>query len=70
MKAHIFKSKSAVDDSRKNVLSTVLLHIVKTMLPVYFAMYVVLLLTGPGKIALDTLIYNKFCPHGKKNTEG
>ena len=36
----------------------------------YFAMYVVLLLTGPGKIALDTLIYNKFCPHGKKNTEG
>ena len=40
MKAHILKTKPAVDNSRKNVLSTVLLHIVKTMLPVYFAMYV------------------------------
>ena len=39
MKAHIFKSKSAVDNSRKNVLSTVLLHIIKTMLPVYFTLY-------------------------------
>ena len=40
MKAHILKTKPAVDNSRKNMLSTVLLHIVKTMLPVYFAMYV------------------------------
>ena len=36
----------------------------------YFAMYVVLLLTGPGKIALHTLVYNKFCLHRKKHTEG
>jgi len=35
----------------------------------YLAMYVVLLLTGPGKIALDTLIYNRFCPHSKKGKE-
>ena len=32
----------------------------------YMGVYVTLLLTGPGKIALDTPIYNKFCPHGKK----
>lgn len=30
----------------------------------YFLIYVVILLTGPGKISLDTLIYNKFCPRG------
>lgn len=36
----------------------------------YLSMYVVLLLTGPGKIALDTILYNKFCPRGrKKSTE-
>lgn len=35
----------------------------------YLGMYVVLLLTGPGKIALDTILYNKFCPHAKKKLE-
>lgn len=32
----------------------------------YLVIYVTLLLVGPGKIALDTLIYNRFCPHGKR----
>lgn len=31
----------------------------------YFSLYVVLLLTGPGKIALDTIIYKKWCPKAK-----
>lgn len=36
----------------------------------YTSMYVVLLLTGPGKISLDALIYNRFCPSSrKKNNE-
>ncbi len=34
----------------------------------YMSIYIVILLTGPGKIALDTLIYNKFCPSAKKNS--
>ncbi len=32
----------------------------------YFFMYVVILLTGPGKIALDSLIYKRFCPNSRK----
>ncbi len=36
----------------------------------YFFLYVVILLTGPGKISLDSLIYKRFCPHGKKPNEG
>ncbi|VBB45661.1 DoxX family protein (modular protein) [uncultured Paludibacter sp.] len=34
----------------------------------YLGMYVVLLLTGPGRIALDKLIYDKFCPKAKRKT--
>lgn len=36
---------------------------------IYFAIYIVLLLTGPGKIAIDTLLYNKFCPHAEKQKD-
>lgn len=31
----------------------------------YLGMYIVLLFTGPGKVALDTILYNKFCPRAK-----
>lgn len=34
----------------------------------YLGIYVTLLLTGPGKIAIDTLIYNRFCPSSKNKT--
>lgn len=37
----------------------------REMSMLYFLLYIVILLTGPGKLSLDTLIYNKFCPHGK-----
>ena len=32
----------------------------------YLGMYVVILLTGGGKISLDTLLYSKFCPRAKQ----
>lgn len=35
----------------------------------YFFLYVVIILTGPGKFSLDTLLYNKFCPSSKRKTE-
>ncbi|MFV0390605.1 MAG: DoxX family protein [Paludibacteraceae bacterium] len=35
----------------------------------YMSIYIVLLLTGPGKYALDTFIYKKCCPRGKKSEE-
>ena len=35
----------------------------------YLSMYVVLLLTGPGKISLDSLIYKRFCQHPKCKNE-
>ncbi len=35
----------------------------------YLGVYVTLLLAGPGKYAIDTLIYNRFCPRAKKKTE-
>lgn len=35
----------------------------KELALVYLIIYLVLLLTGPGKIALDRLIYNRFCPN-------
>lgn len=42
---------------------------VKEMSLLYLGIYVTLLLTGSGKIALDTLIYNKFCPYAKKKSD-
>ncbi|MHB9055292.1 MAG: DoxX family protein [Paludibacteraceae bacterium] len=39
----------------------------KEMALLYLAVYVTLLLTGSGKFAIDTLIYNKFYLHRRKD---
>lgn len=40
---------------------------VREMSLLYLGIYVAFVLTGPGKIALDSLIYKRFCPKAKGN---